>query len=79
MPTFRLWSDDARSIIAPYDVEPPYGFSARSGLVSAPDWLAAKAALGFDLTPLQAELAPLDNAARLDVVRREKWQALGRR
>lgn len=33
--------------------------------VEAPDWLHAKKALGFELTPLQTQMLPLDLAGRM--------------
>lgn len=41
--------------------------------VAAEDWCRAKAALGYELTPLQEELVPLDQAGRECVVQGEKW------
>lgn len=69
MSKFTLQSNGERSIIAG-ELQP--GFRPKSS-VAAPDWLHAKRALGFELTPLQEELLDLDPPARLKVIQREKW------
>jgi hypothetical protein len=54
---FQLISNGERSVICPvYMLEDFKGFTPRSKPVAAKSWLAAKLAMGFELTPLQTRL-----------------------
>lgn len=45
--------------------------------IEAADWMAAKAALGCEQTPLQEEMAPLGEEERARVLQRERWFGFG--
>jgi hypothetical protein len=62
MPTFFLSYPSDRE-------QPMLGRSlpeSRCDSIEAPDWLHAKQALGFELTPLQQQMLPLDEIGRMN-------------
>jgi hypothetical protein len=66
---FYLVSDGENSVIQP-DEGIKIPSSMIRGGVEAETWLDAKAAFGFELTPLQARMLPLDHAGREAMQRR---------
>ncbi len=71
MQTFTLMSNGERSVITstPEYLDAHLNESSR-GSVDAETWLDAKAALGFGLTPLQAQMLPLDHGGRATLASR---------
>ena len=69
MSRFHLLSDGQRSILVGEEDLPLFGpeWTGR-GRVEAADWLYAKSALGFELTPHQEALLPLSLPERMRYV-----------
>lgn len=59
MQEYILISDGERSVITPFFPTknfPEDEWEPRSDWITAPSWIAAKEAFGFELTPLQRQL-----------------------
>jgi hypothetical protein len=68
MPMFCLSHGPNRSVISSIPLDEFAGYEGfyQAGVIEAPDWLSAKASLGYELTPLQQQMLPLDLLGRMN-------------